>query len=232
MAAPTLIYCADGNPRYAQIAIDAGFLYGAQLPNKIYFDPYFVDQNWKKPDRERYIAALAQHRPHIASVIDWEHEEQLDEVLSWAEEVAQFVGVVVLIPKVQGGIARLPREIGGKQVRLGYSVPTRFSGTELPAWEFIGWPVHLLGGSPHAQINLSFYLRVDSVDGNMHTKMANKNCLFWSMKKGPNGHWNSIEKTDGERWNETADVADAPYEAFRRSCKNIMNAWHKLYERR
>jgi len=30
---PDLIYCADGNSRYAQIAIDNGWYYGAQMPN-------------------------------------------------------------------------------------------------------------------------------------------------------------------------------------------------------
>lgn len=84
-----LIYCAAGNARFAQIAIDAGFLYGAQLPGTTYHPIWFADQNWKKPDRTKYMAALAEHRPHMASVLDLERADQLDEVLSWAEEAAQ-----------------------------------------------------------------------------------------------------------------------------------------------
>lgn len=76
MAAPTLIYCADGNAEFARIAVNAGFEYGAQLPPRgLPFPPYFADQNWKNPNRERYIAELAKHAPFMASVLDWEKSE-------------------------------------------------------------------------------------------------------------------------------------------------------------
>lgn len=212
-----LIYCADGNRRFAQIAIDAGFLYGAQVPNTVYFPPYFCDQNWRKPNRGKYMQALAQHRPHIASVLDWEREEQLPEVLAWAEEAAQFVEVVMLIPKVQGGVSQLPRTIGGKPIRLGYSVPTSFGGTALGLWEFCGWPVHLLGGSPQAQMQLTRYLDVQSADGNYAGLKARQYCQFF----------------DGQRWLQLAstgdtDSNDAIYRAFEISCRNIYAAWQKL----
>lgn len=223
MAGPTLIYCADGNRRFAQIAIDAGYQYGAQLPNTVYYPPYFADQNWKKPNRAAYMTALAEHRPHIASVLDWEREEQLDEVLAWAEDAARFVQVVMIIPKVQGGVSRLPRTIGGKPVRLGYSVPTKFGGTQLHIAEFVGWPVHLLGGSPNKQMTLARYLTIASADGNMPAKIAMRYSKFWT------GDWVSIIVADGKRWNDGAEKSDAPYEAFRRSCVNIRAAWEKLY---
>jgi hypothetical protein len=155
-----LIYCGDGNKRFAQIAIDHGFRYGSRLPPRgLHFPVWFADQDWKKPDQELYISELAKHQPHMASVLDWEQEDQLDEVLAWAEDAARFVNVVVIIPKVCGGIARLPRVIGGKPVRLGYSVPTRYGGTSVPIWEFFGWPggIHLLGGSPQKQMELKMY---------------------------------------------------------------------------
>lgn len=227
---PELIYCASGNARYAEIAIAAGFTYGAQLPGTVYFQPDFVDQDWKRPNRERYVAALAEHRPRMASVLDWERNEQLPEVLAWAEEAAQFVDVVMIIPKVHGGIARLPRRVGGANVRLGYSVPTTHGGTEVMAFEFLGWPVHLLGGSPGAQMRIAVTgLDVRSIDGNMMQKLASSHCLFWRPGKRPfaNG-WISIEQADGERW--PGDGAN--YEAFARSCHNIMAAWRGVGERR
>lgn len=222
MASPTLIYCADGNKRYAQIAIDAGFKYGAQLPaQSLHFPIYFSDQDWKKPDRERYIAELAELRPYMATVLDWERYEQLKEVLGWAEDAAQFAQVVVIIPKVHHKVSLLPSHIAGKQIRLGYSVPTAYGGTELMINEFFGWPVHLLGGSPGKQKELTQYLDVRSVDGNMHLKMANSRGLFWLRGKGPFSNcWTSIQKADGERWK-----GDANYEAFRRSCENIRKYW-------
>jgi hypothetical protein len=154
MAAPTLIFCADGNPHFAQIAIDCGFKYGAQLPNTIYFQPYFVDQNFKHPNFEAYADTIKRYKPYMASVLDWERREQLGEVFNWAETIAPFVEVVMVIPKVIGGIDKIPSFIGGKPMRLGYSVPTSFGGTEVPIWEFARRPVHLLGGSPRRQLEL------------------------------------------------------------------------------
>lgn len=217
-----LIYCANGNKEFARIAIEAGYTYGAQLPHTVYFPPAFADQDWKKPNREAYMAALAKHQPRMASVLDWERPEQLPEVLSWAEDAAQFVEVVMIIPKVFSGIPQLPRSIGGKTVRLGYSVPTRHGGTQLPVWEFAGWPVHLLGGSPQAQMRLRPYFDVVSADGNMAHKMATVFCAFWDGRKTTKrGQWPTIKDYDGKPWPNDG----AHYEAFRRSCANIMQAW-------
>jgi len=215
MASPTLIYCADGNKRLAQIAIDAGFLYGARLPARGLHHPiHFADQDWKAPDRTRYMAELDKHRPVMATVLDW------------AEESAQFVERVLIVPKVLGGIASLPRRVGGAEIVLAYSVPTRYGGTFVPIWEFEGWPVHLLGGSPHAQMELYQYHALDvvSVDGNMHQMMAVRFCQFWvrgTAWYAKNRWWPTLrEANDGERWQ-----GDALYEAFTRSCHNIVEAW-------
>jgi hypothetical protein len=211
-----LIYCAAGNRRFAQIALDAGFRYGAQLPNTIYHSPYFVDQNWRKPDRNRYMTALATHKPHMATVLDLERDEQLPEVLDWAQEAAAHVQVVVVIPKAQGIIAHLPRFINGTEVRLGYSVPTRFAGTEVPVWEFTGWPVHLLGGSPQNQLRLARYLNVQSADGNAAQRAA----------------LTGIEWRRGKWGRGQADLGtDMPYHVFATSCRNIVAAWQALSEK-
>lgn len=110
----TLIYCSGGNRKYAAIALQHGYAYGAQLPDTVYYPPVFVDQDWKRPNRERYMKGLAQHKPALATVMDWERDDQLDEVVSWADEAAQHVtDSVIIIPKVHGGISRLPRTIRG-----------------------------------------------------------------------------------------------------------------------
>lgn len=161
------------------------------------------------------MTALAEHRPTMATVLDWEQPEQLGEVLSWAEEAAQFVERVLIVPKVLGGIDRLPRRINGKDVVLAFSVPTKYGGTSVPTWEFAGWPVHLLGGSPDAQMHhfrhLGAIADVISADGNYHMMKANRFCEYWQ-----GGRWIA----DGRRteW-------DAPAAAFQRSCENIMAAW-------
>jgi len=218
-----VIYCADGNPRMAEIALDAGMLYGAQLPNSVAYRPYFVDQDWKQPDRAKYMAALAEYRPHMATVLDLERWSQLDEVLSWATEAAQHAQTVVIIPKAHGVIDKLPRAIGGATVRLGYSVPTRYGGTTVQLHEFEGWPVHLLGGSPEKQMRLWHKLDVWSVDTNYTASMAIRYGQYWARVDWPRvRHWPRVDEADGV-------AADKPmYEAFRRSCVNIMQAWREL----
>lgn len=168
----TLIYCAARSVRFAEIALKFGWKYGTQLPSKIHHDPYFVDQDWRNPDRQRYMAALSLHKPTLATVLDWEREEQFDEVMSWAAEASQYVQTVIVIPKVIGGVSRIPERVNGKPVRLGYSVPTRYAGTPVSAEEFGQRPVHLLGGSPVAQKKLANVLNVVSADGNYLQKMA------------------------------------------------------------
>lgn len=219
-----LIYCAGGNKRFAQIAIDAGFLYGSQLPATVYHPLHFADQNWKKPDMDRYIAELQKHRPAVATVLDLEHKSQLPEVLGWAEAAATIVQRVIIIPKISGVISQLPRRVAGAEVVLGYSVPTSYGGTEIGLWEFDGWPVHFLGGSPQAQMHLRYYLRVVSADGNMANKMATSRGQFWAPgnAKAKDRYWPKLQEADGSAWGK-----DAPYEAFRRSCENIAAAWHK-----
>jgi len=220
-----LIYCADGNKRYADLAIKHDFRYGAQLPNTIYHQPYFVDQNWRDPNYDDYMAALAEYRPGLASVLDWEYPEQLPEVLRWAEMAAQSVTeAVIIIPKVMGGVSQLPRQINGTSVRLGYSVPTSFAGTELPIWEFYGWPVHLLGGSPTKQRELAQYMNVVSSDGNYALKMANKYNQFFSAggtaRGTKNRWWPQLQESVYGDVNH-----DANYLAFELSCINIQAMW-------
>lgn len=220
MRKPELIFCGGKNPGFAGIATGTGFQYGAQLPCTTYAPVYFADQDWKNPNREAYMRALAEHKPFIASVLDFEHSRQREEVLSWAEEAAQFSQIIMIIPKAIGEIERLPKTIGKSEIRLGYSIPTKHGGTTVPIEEFQGWPVHLLGGNPGTQMRLSKLMDVQSADGNMAMKMANRG-LFWIPGKKPyKNRWWSLLESDGRRWEGNGN-----HEAFRRSCENIMEAW-------
>ena len=232
-----LIYCAAGNQRFMEIAVAAGYRYGAQLPRTVYGPLYFVDQDWTRPNRSAYLAALAAHRPHMATVLDWERPDQLSEVLGWAEDAAAFVDRVLIIPKVIGGIDQIPRQVGGKPVVLAYSVPTTYGGTPIHPCKFVGWPVHLLGGSPPWQMRLWRYFRqleaegapptpVVSVDGNYAQKLATGRCQFWvpGTATAARNRWApTLQEADGQRW-----AGDGPAEAFRRSCVNIIAAWRQL----
>jgi hypothetical protein len=163
--------------------------------------------------------------------MDWEQDEHLPTVLDWAEEAAQYAERIILIPKVVGGIPRLPRRIGGADIVLGLSVPTRFAGTNVPLWEFAGWPIHLLGGSPQKQMQCWSHLtpiaQVVSADGNYAHKLALKHGQYWvpgTARWANNRWWPKLEEAG-------APVTDdMPYVAFTLSCAAIMTAWHALLE--
>ena len=225
MGAPALIYCADGNPSFARVAVEAGWLYGARLPNTVYEKVYFADQDWKSPERQAYMTALAEHHPTMATVIDWEKEDQLAEVLSWAEEAAQYVmESVLVVPKVVGGISLLPRKVNGKRVVLAYSVQTSYGGSPVPLWELKGWPVHLLGGSPQEQMRVACQIGmicdVVSVDGNMAAMQARKG-RTWQREKCNKGHWWQLRDCGDDR-------SKPALECFRRSLDAISKAWKEV----
>jgi hypothetical protein len=221
-----LIFCADGNSAHARAAIAAGWEYGVRLPARGMLSGVplaFADQDWRRPDRQRYMACLAKHRPALATVLDWEEPEQFAEVLSWAEEAAQYAREAVLIvPKLSGQINHIPRRPGGKDVWLAYSIPTAHGAAPIMLYELAGWPVHLLGGSPQRQMEAHSYLRgiadVRSADGNMARKMATSRCLYWTAQKSRYGHWQPLGGFEG----------NGPLEALSRSLSNIRNRWTAL----
>lgn len=221
MGALALIYCSDGNAAFRQIATECGWLNGARLPGTVHGGAlYFADQEWKEPDRKKYMAALARHCPHMATVLDWEREEQWPEVWEWAQEAAQWVRQVVIIPKVSGCLDQIPESVGGAAVVLGYSVPTSYGASPVPLWEFARRPVHLLGGSPHRQMELTGYLNVVSVDGSM-TQQQSRAGRFWRRERGSKGHWIQLSEIGVTLRN------NAHHEAFRRSCINIRATWEQ-----
>lgn len=235
-----VIYCAGGNARSAEIAIDAGMLYGAQLPGSVSYRPYFADQNHNKltsfestreqRDREcvRYITGLIEHAPYMATVIDWTTGIKWAEIEHWLDGVSQYAHVLIVIPKIVGSVQDIPTQWRGKPIRLGYSVPTKYGGTDVPLSEFASWVngVHLLGGSPEVQAEVYRQLpNVRSVDSNKHNWAANHMCAFWVHRphvSAANPHWPTMAEAGEPQPN------DAKYEAFRRSCVNIMQMWREV----
>ncbi len=228
-----LIFCLAANQTYPALARAAGWHIGARLPATLYPDHYplaFCDQNWeayqkalrRSPERARrrrdtYFAVVERVRPEMASVLDWERPEQLDEVLMWAETIAPYVERVMLIPKVVRGVHLLPDTIGGKPVVLGYSIPTSHGGTRCGFREFDGRRVHLLGGSPRQQLQAAILLRekapnatLVSADGNMCHQAAGRG-TYWT----------------GRVWRNDGSHATATVEALRRSLESIPAMWRR-----
>lgn len=213
-----VIYCGANNQQFARVAYSCGFYYGARLPGCIPGDVplFFADQDWKNPDMDTYVEAVGRYKPVVASVLDWEREDQWDLVMEWADRVSGYVESVMFIPKIVGSISRIPLRVNNADVILGYSMPTKFGATQVMPWEFEGRKVHLLGGSPHSQMRewmyMSSYCDIVSVDGNMSLKMATKYRKYWER-----GRWVAMTS----RTHELVDV-------WMKSCVNIITAWSDL----
>lgn len=103
-------------------------------------------------------------------------------------------------------------------------VPTAFGGTQVPVWEFSGWPVHLLGGSPQEQRKLAQYINAVSADGNYAHKMAMRYNQYYAAggmcRYAKNRYWPQLKETALGHIDQ-----DALYMAFELSCINIKAEW-------
>lgn len=217
---PTLIYCQGDNARAAEVARSCGWERGIRSDTYVQDacrPLYLLDIDWKRPDWARHLRVARAERPALAAAQDVERADQLVGALAQAEELAEWCGAVMVIPKAFEVADRIPGHVGGKPVILGYSVPTRYGGTSVPLWEFGRRPVHLLGGSPRAQRALCSYLNVQSADGNMTWKLAQRG-LVYNRRGVASG--NSLVTLDGCQWD-----GDMPYEALRRSLLNLREFW-------
>lgn len=111
----------------------------------------FMDNEWHDYDHAKHVAAVAETRPKYATVRDVMTKAQcaaagvdfypLEQILEMAAEVAEHADHVIVIPKYDC-VDRIP----GDYV-VGFSVPTSYGGTPMPAESLRGRRVHLLGGS-------------------------------------------------------------------------------------
>jgi hypothetical protein len=219
-----LIFCAGAGKRNMEVARHAGWLSGARSDetiSDIHRPLHLLDVHWTRYDWPTYVAVAARERPALAVVPDTGHLSQMARTVAQAEELAAYVTEAVLIvPKAAGLTERLPRCVGGRQVRLAYSVPTKYGGIpDVPAWEFAGWPVHLLGGSPYDQLRHAHYLSVVSADGNASGKVSR-----WGIVYCLDGKRRTLKQIDGQRWPADAGL---PYEALRRSLTTIPLLWQR-----
>lgn len=223
-----LIACTGGNRLFTDIALAHGYSYGCRVVGDAVRAPlYFADQDWKSPSRAHYMRLLDQHRPVMAAVLDLEREDQFDEVMCWAEEASRYALYVLVIPKVNGIIAKIPRWVGQARIVLAYSVPSKYGATTVPYEEFSGRPVHLLGGSPFRQVEcyreLTKVARVVSADGDYAQKQATRFCQFFVRERvshARNKNWPTLKEYDGKVWE-----GNGPGEAWRRSCVAIRKLW-------
>jgi len=218
-----LIASVGNNKHLTEIAKSLGYKVGCRLPSNKVYECFFADQDWKMPNKKRYIEQVSRYLPFMATVLDLEFDHQYEEVISWAEDISYYCSKIIIIPKYTGCIEKIPYSIRGKDVVLGYSVPTSYGATYVPLHEFKNREVHLLGGSPHKQMMLSHSLNVTSADMNMVIKLSKKG-LYWQ----PGIDYPFGTSSRSNHWIPLKGSGEIFEEAFRLSLLNIKKSWNDL----
>src|SRR5258708_5484539 len=212
-----VIYCAGANPRLTAIAHEAGYLLGIRSDRAAYGFPIsFIDIDYKRPDFAAHLHVVAKHSPRYATVPDLSetevNEADIARAVNQAYLLKGYCETVLVVPKLSGQLAMIPPDIA-----IGYSVPTSYGGAQYPIWELTGRRVHLLGGSPHEQMDLHRYIAaagvVLSADGNMAQKIAIRFAKYWQR-----GQW--VEHPRHGRAEK-----DLYLDCWQRSCTNIRQRW-------
>jgi hypothetical protein len=202
----------SGRPDLTAYAGDHGFLRGARLDKeRRYYDQDvrvdFLDMEWEDPDPDHLIDAAERHRPKYAVAGDYlRDQDNAAAVHERADRLREFVENVIVVPKSPGDLDRVP-----EWCVVGYSVPTEYGGTDIPlrAYRDITQPIHVLGGTPHRQLEVAGRLWLDSIcsmDGNSIHKAATIGAKAWHPTVP---RW---RKVDGE---------DAVERAYRKSVDNL-----------
>lgn len=185
MPSPVRIIC---HSRYViDRALPFGWQPGARYTNlrdvKHLSHVYFVDIDWKNYNFERHLNSVRQIRPTMTVARDVTDADHIDDVLHEASILAAMAETVVVVPK-DPKLAARPRLGVPDMFRLGYSVPTRYGGTNISPEKFTG-DVHLLGGRPDVQRGLANVMKVRSLDGNRFTYDAKFGDYFTGSKFVP-----------------------------------------------
>lgn len=183
-----VIYTLDMADCTCCLAVQAGLKYGFRS-GQYRLCPYcgklsgrhtvtFLDNDFKNYDHQKHVRAVKLHQPKYATVRDVMSEQQckeanitfypFEQIMAWAEELEQLTENVIVIPKYNC-FSDIP-----ERFVLGYSVPTSYGGTPMPAKMFGGRRVHLLGGSWKAQLEYLALLGDDviSLDTNYVQRQA------------------------------------------------------------
>jgi hypothetical protein len=223
-----LIYCAGGNEQLSDIALEEGWKLGVRSDLTSYHKVDFVDVDYKNPDFEAHLKRVIKERPKYATVPDLSDEHVLRKDVNCAlmryELLKPYCEVVYIVPKLYRQLPMLPLEIP-----IGYSVPTTYGGAKFTPKSLKNRKIHLLGGSPHAQLDIFKILdsldnTVLSVDGNMAQRMAIEFCKYWKFGGvRATGQWVKYEVGKPKQ-------GEAPqyFECFRRSARNIKAAWQQI----
>lgn len=166
-----LRFLCHGKPTL-KIAARFGWLPGARYTNLRDIRGFerigMIDIEWTKYDFKKHLQAVKDTRPLLTVAQDVERSRNLQRVLDQAWELSLWCQRVVIVPKAPS-LAENLLELIPKRFTLGYSVPTKCGSTRIALKCFGRRSVHLLGGRPDVQFELSKVLNVSSFDGNRFT---------------------------------------------------------------
>lgn len=151
-----------------------------------------------------HLNAVKNHNPTYAVAPDIREPEDFRDVIDKADRLRQHAETVIVVPK---GVK--PAQIPSR-FRVGLPAQDRFGGVPWPVWDYRNCEsVHILGGSPSRQNELSHYVAVDSVDTASPLKAAQFGSV-WDGKWQEKGHnyYDRIERSMGnllKEWNERVD---------------------------
>lgn len=181
-----------GRPDLTAMAEEYGCLRGTRIDDESRYRQRdvqvdFLDLHWEDPDFQSLLEAAAWHDPKyiIAGDYDGSNYQQINDRARQLRNLAEHV---IVVPHHPGEVAKIP-----EWAVVGYSTPTDYGGTEAWLWEYRDRPIHILGGTPHQQLEVLRYLADDavSVDGNSYHKAATLGAKYW--RDEPTHHWHRVD---------------------------------------
>lgn len=170
MARAKVVKIVCHSRRVLRIAVKYGWLPGARYTNLRdirHFDEIgFIDIDWKHYSFKSHIEAVRATKPLMTVARDITRARDLTRTLDEAAELSCHANHVIVVPK-DPALTDMLSTIARHFV-LGYSVPSRYGGTQIAPSAFRG-KVHLLGGRPDKQRRLANEMEVVSVDCNRFT---------------------------------------------------------------
>ena len=140
-----------------------GSLQQDQYPN-INAPVDFLDNQFHDPDLDRFLTAVDRYRPDIAVIGDAFSAADAERIQAAVDQISYTDMTCIAVPKCRDAF-----EILGEDVVLGY--PNGYSTlhpdeySDLGDWR--GRDIHVLGGSPHAQLEVIDLLTQPTLDGQL-----------------------------------------------------------------
>jgi hypothetical protein len=171
----------------------------------------FIDLHWEHPDFEKLLQKTKDHQPQYVIAGDYGDANHAA-INDRAEQLREYAQNVIVVPHSTGDMQYCP-----SWCIIGYSTPTDYGGTDIPLWQYQNamQPIHVLGGTPHEQLQIIDYLglaHIQSVDSNSIHKAATIGAKFWQDAAN---NWQKIDR----------DRSDPVMDSYEQSVINLTDKY-------